>query len=110
MTEDEWDKFSDKIDDEYLIHKVRRKVCITNIDCLTSGLFNYKHVIAFYPEHELYKCLIQIWDLDGESRDFVRLVLYKNNDCINEEKPTGIFSVGIQLEFGMVYVTSPLDI
>lgn len=104
MESELWDNLAERIDNTYLIHKIRRRIVTTNLDISSARITGNPCIEIANPTHPIHVCMMKLWDKPAnEVVECPKLIVYTHAGEV--PSPIAVLSFGCHVEHGYIKIT-----
>jgi hypothetical protein len=99
-----WNNLAERIDNTYLIHKIRRRIVTTNLDISSARITGNACIEIVKPTHPIHVCLKKLWNKPAnEVVECPKLIVYTHTSEV--PTPIAVLSFGCHVERGYIKIT-----
>lgn len=99
-----WNNLAERIDNTYLVHKIRRRIVTTNLDISSARITGNPCIEIVKPTHPIHVCLKKLWNKPAnEVVECPKLIVYTH--ATEVPSPVAVLSFGCHAEHGYIKIT-----
>lgn len=99
-----WNNLAERIDNTYLVHKIRRRIVTTNLDISSARITGNSCIEIAKPTHPIHVCMMKLWNNPAnEVVECPKLIVYTH--ATEVPSPVAVLSFGYHIEHGFIKIT-----